>query len=194
MPLLNLLVSCAIWHHICSRSFKSWGRGSNLFVQHIPQMLNWIVICGIWRPGQHLELYNVSQAIPEQCVAECIILLEEATFTREHCCHEGLYQTHLIQLISLVETPGPVYTRTLEGENVKIFYRMCRRFGGLKTLHRRVPVKETTQKSAWQWRLRRRADLVLLCTPSHLKCIYYIEFHTLLRHHMHADFLPKTLV
>jgi len=59
MPLLNLLVSCAIWHHICSRSFRSWGRGSNLFVQHIPQMLNWIVICGIWRPGQHIELFKM---------------------------------------------------------------------------------------------------------------------------------------
>jgi len=29
----------------------------NLLVQHIPQMLNWIKIWGIWKPGQHLELF-----------------------------------------------------------------------------------------------------------------------------------------
>ena len=34
-----------------------WGlHGSDLFVQQIPQMLDWIEIWGIWRPSQHLEL------------------------------------------------------------------------------------------------------------------------------------------
>jgi len=130
MPLLNLLVSCAIWHHICSRSFRSWGR-SRIKLVCPAHPTNAQLDCDLWNleaGATHWTLNNVSQAIPEQYVAECIILLEEATFTRENCCHEGVYQTHLIQLISLVETPGPVYTRTLAGENAKIFYRMCLSF------------------------------------------------------------------
>lgn len=42
------LVSCLVG--------PSW---INLFVQHIPQVLDWFEICGIWRPNQHLELIVV---------------------------------------------------------------------------------------------------------------------------------------
>lgn len=55
--------------------------------------LNWTEILGIWRPGQHFELFimffklflnNVSS------VARCIIPLKESTLTREHHCYKGV--------------------------------------------------------------------------------------------------------
>jgi len=67
---------------------------SNLLVQHIPQMLNWIEIWGIRRPSQHLELFIMflKPFLNNVCsVAECFILLKETTFTREHHWHEGVY-------------------------------------------------------------------------------------------------------
>lgn len=59
----------------------------NLFVQHIPQVLDWFEICGIWRPNQHLELIVVllkSFLNHFGFVAEHIILLKEDITIREY--------------------------------------------------------------------------------------------------------------
>jgi len=37
-----------------------WRRyGLNFLVRHIPHMLNWIEIWGIFRPGKHLEFFII---------------------------------------------------------------------------------------------------------------------------------------
>ncbi|KAK3520449.1 hypothetical protein QTP70_024065, partial [Hemibagrus guttatus] len=61
---------------------------------HIPQMLDWIEICGIWRPGQHLKLVVVviKPFLSHFCfVAWRIILLKEATAIWEYRFHERVY-------------------------------------------------------------------------------------------------------
>ena len=116
-----LKVCCGIWHQdVSSRSFMSCKlrggalHGSDLFVQHIPQMLSWIDIWGIWRPIQHPKLV-VMLLKPFQyqfCfVARHIILLKEATAIREYCFHERVHMVrvtcHLLPLLC-----GPVLMLT----------------------------------------------------------------------------------
>ena len=65
-----------------------------LFVQDIPQMLDWIEISGIRRPSQHLKLVAVllKPFLNHFCfIARHIMLLKEATAIREYCFHERVY-------------------------------------------------------------------------------------------------------
>ena len=62
-------------------------------MQHIPQMLDWIEIWGIWRPNQHLELVVLflKPFLNHFCSVEGrIILLKEAIAIREYRLHEGV--------------------------------------------------------------------------------------------------------
>ena len=76
-----------------SRPFKSCKvRGGASM--HIPQMLDWTEIWGIWRPSQHLKLVVVLlKPFLNHCcfVARSIILLKEATAIREYRFHERVH-------------------------------------------------------------------------------------------------------
>lgn len=65
-----------------------WGlHASDLFVQHIPKMLNRIEIWEIWRSNQHLKLIVVLlKPFPNYLcfVARQIMLLKEAAVIREY--------------------------------------------------------------------------------------------------------------
>ena len=67
--------------------------GSDFFVQHISQMLDWTEIWGIWRPIQHLKLVVLLlKPFLNHCfVAGHIILLKEVTAIREYGFHERVY-------------------------------------------------------------------------------------------------------
>lgn len=54
-----------------------------LFVQHIPQTLNWIGIWEIWRLSQHLKPFQNHFCF----VTGHVIQLKEATAIGEYCFH-----------------------------------------------------------------------------------------------------------
>lgn len=67
--------------------------GLDIFVQHIPLMLNWIEIWGIWRPSQHQSLCFAHQTTPKPFLL-CVRAhwrAERGKRPLEHCCHQRVY-------------------------------------------------------------------------------------------------------
>ena len=76
------------------KTWSKWSRSrSDFLLKHIPQALDRTEIWGIWRPGQHLELFVMSLKPflnDFRCVAWSIILWKVAAANREYHCHDRM--------------------------------------------------------------------------------------------------------